>query len=88
MASNYTNSGGQNGCARCGQQTPRSRLCVACGRDESRNPEAQTDDDEPTIDWYECRECDRTFSPNGGLDPCPDCGSYRHIRVAGSAVDA
>jgi len=77
-----TNSNGQNGCARCGQQTPRSRLCAACGRDESRNPESKTDD-EPTIDWYECSDCSRTFSPDGGLDPCPECGSLRHIRVDG-----
>jgi len=87
MATNNTNSGGQNGCAKCGQQTPRSGLCKACGRDESRNPEAQTDD-KPTIDWFECRECERTFSPDGGLDPCPDCGSYRHIRVDGPGVEA
>jgi len=61
--------------------------CVACGRDESRNPESKTDD-EPTIDWYECSECGRTFSPDGGLDPCPECGSLLHIRVDGPEGEA
>jgi len=82
-----TNSNGQNGCAKCGQPTPRSRLCKACGRDESRNPESKTDD-EQRFDWYECSECGRTFSPDGGLDPCPECGSLLHIRVDGPEGEA
>jgi ribosomal protein L32 len=69
----------QGVCARCGERTTRSELCRACGRDEYR--EANLTESEPAGPTrYECSECGATFAA-GGLDPCPDCGSYRHTEV-------
>lgn len=70
----------QGVCARCGERTTRSKLCRACGRDEHR--EANLTDTEPAgPPLYECVDCGATFRA-GGLDRCPDCGSYRHIEVS------
>jgi len=66
-------------CARCGRRTTRSKLCRACGRDEYR--ESNLTDTEPAGPRrYEGVDCGAVFAA-GGLDPCPDCGSYRHTEV-------
>jgi ribosomal protein L32 len=70
----------QGTCARCGQRTTRSKLCRDCGRDEHREANL-TDTDAAGPTRYECVDCGATFRA-GGLDPCPDCDSYRHTRVS------
>jgi ribosomal protein L32 len=75
-----TNSTTQGTCARCGSRTTRSRLCRDCGRDEAREADLRADESSTEASLYECSECGEQFHA-GGLDPCPDCGSYRHVRV-------
>lgn len=76
------NTSSTNGlCARCGGRTTRSRLCRDCGRDEHREAELRADTDAPPDPTYECVECAARFATDSGLDPCPECGSLRHLRV-------
>jgi len=71
----------QGTCARCGERTTRSTLCRDCGRDEHR--EANLTDSEPAGPrLFECVDCGGLLRDPGGLDACPDCGSFRHIEVA------
>lgn len=73
-------SNAKGACARCGERTTRSELCRACGRDEYR--ESNLTDTEPAgPPVYECVDCGATFRA-GGLDPCPECDSFRHTQVS------
>ena len=67
------------GCNKCGCPTPRSRLCKQCAIEERYSDQQERDDD--SDDEYECSQCGTVFVPEGGLDPCPECGSFRHTRV-------
>jgi hypothetical protein len=68
----------KTGCDRCGCSTPRSGLCKQCA-DADRGDHVAGG--EGGTDAYECVECGTVFVPAHGTDPCPDCGSYRHVRV-------
>ena len=76
----YTTS--TNGtCARCGSRTTRSRLCRDCGRDEAREADLRAAQESTDAPLFDCSDCGHRFRA-GGLDACPECGSYRHVRVS------
>jgi len=71
-----------SGCNRCGRRTTRSRLCRSCARSERHEGIAGgTSDDSTDDDEYVCVDCGAVFTPADGVDPCPDCGGYRHRRA-------
>jgi hypothetical protein len=66
------------GCDRCGAPTSRRR-CKKCADVDRGDHTAGGEGGDG--DRYECVECGTVFVPKHGTDPCPDCGSYRHVRV-------
>ena len=80
MYDNTTATQNGTGCNRCGCSTPRSRLCKKCA-DADRGDHVAGGEGGDGADEYECVECGAGFVPEHGTDPCPDCGSYRHVRV-------
>ena len=75
----HYNDTGHNGCEHCGCPTPRSRLCKQCA--DADRGDHTAGGEGPTDDVYECSDCGTEFVPEGGLDTCPQCESYRHVRV-------
>jgi hypothetical protein len=67
------------GCNYCGASTSRSRLCKKCADADRGDHVAGGEGGDG--DRYECVECGTVFVPEHGTAPCPQCSSYRHVRV-------
>lgn len=69
-------------CSRCGQPTPRSRLCKQCGLEKHQESRlGGTQRCSPGMVRYECTECNTEFE-SSGIGVCPECGHDR-VRYAG-----